>query len=225
MRRPLASAVLILTLLLPVTAACGGRDEEPQATTTTTTTPATTTGDPSTTLPSDAALAELTLEAADLPAGFADSPDVDDTITAFCANEDAAAGLQATAREVRGFSRAGGGASVIQLVFRFRDGDAARFVGQAGEILDRCSAVPDSTGLAFEYEALTPGVDTAIVEASDASVSRHGTSVGSGNLTIDLVVFQHGDIAQLVAVLGLDLARADLDAVAEAAFEAVADKI
>ena len=38
----------------------------------------------------------------DLPDGFAASPDVDDTLTAFCVNEDATTGLQASGRVVRG---------------------------------------------------------------------------------------------------------------------------
>jgi hypothetical protein len=79
--------------------------------------------------------------------------------------------------------------------------------------------------LAFEYEALSAGVDGAIAGAADAHVSRFGVSVGSGNLTLDLVVFHRNDVAQLVAVLGLDLPRADLDELATATFDAVAAKL
>lgn len=169
-------------------------------------------------------LAELALEADDLPAGFAASEEVDDTITAFCVNEDATAGLQASERVVRGFTRTPAGASVIQLLFRFDDDGAAAFVTQAGAILDRCSGVPDVSGLAFEYEDLAVALEEPIAAAADDHVGRHGTSVGSGNLTIDVVVFRHGDVGQLVAVLGLELPRAQLDELAATAFQAAATK-
>jgi hypothetical protein len=208
MRRPPTSALVLLLLILGIVSACSDDSAEGPATT-------------STTLP---VLDELALSAGDLPDGFTASSEVDDTITAFCVNEDAAAGLRASAREVRGFTRTPAGASVIQLVFRFDEG-APAFVTQAEEILDRCSGVPDVTGLAFEYEALTDGVDDAIAEASETHVSRFGASVGSGNLTLDVAVFQRDGVGQLVAVLGLDLPRADLDALAAAVFEAVAAKV
>ena len=121
---------------------------------------------------------------------------------------------------MRGFTRDGGGASVIQLLFRFHDDDAAAFVAQARDILDRCSNVPDATGLAFAYDALAPDLEALLSSGSDEHVGRHGTSVGSGNLTVDLAVLRRGDIAQLVAVLGLELPRADLDALAASAFDA-----
>jgi hypothetical protein len=206
-RRPTTFVHVLAVLLLGIASACS--DERAADPETTSTTPA---------------LDELALSASDLPAGFSASTDVDDTITAFCANEDAAAGLQASAREVRGFTRDPAGASVIHLVFRFGAG-AATFVARAGEILDRCSGVPDVRGLAFEYEELSAGVDGAIAGATDAHVSRFGVSVGSGNLTLDLVVFHRNDVAQLVAVLGLDLPRADLDELATATFDAVAAKL
>lgn len=216
MRRPTLTSLLVLALL--VTAGAGCADDGP-TTTTTTSAPA-----PSTTA-EDAALAALLLRASELPDGFTIADDVNDTITAFCASEDATAGLHATARAVRGFTRTASGASVIQVAFRFEGGDAARFVTQAGEILGRCSGVPDITGLAFEYDALSPELEAVIDGATESSVGRHGINVGSGSLSIDVVVLQHGDVGQLVAVLGLDLPRAELDALAAATFRAVVARI
>lgn len=217
MPRSTLTALLVLGLL--VTAGAGCADDGPTTATTTTTASA-----PPTTA-EDAALAALLLRASDLPDGFTASDDVNDTITAFCASEDATAGLQATARAVQGFTRTGGGASVIQVAFRFEGGDATRFVTQAGEILGRCSGVPDITGLAFEYDALSPELEAVIDGPTESSVGRHGVNVGSGSLSIDVVVVQHGDVGQLVAVLGLDLPRADLDALAAATFSAVVARI
>lgn len=209
MRRPVATCCLALALaLLGATAACS--DDEPAV-------PA------PTTVPASA-LDALALGVDDLPAGFEPSDAVDDTITAFCVNEDATAGLRASDRAVRGFTRNPAGASVIQLIFRFDGDGAAQFVDQARAIVDRCSNVPDITGLAFEYDELTAGLDEAIAAASEDHVGRHGTSVGSGNLTIDLVAFHHGDVGQLVAVLGLDVPRAELDQLARTAFTAVGTK-
>lgn len=199
MRRPVARHLVALTILLfGWTAACS--DDEP------------------------AGLDPLALEEADLPDGFSTSDTVDDTITAFCVNEDATAGLRASDRAVRGFTRSPAGASVIQLVFRFEDDGAARFVNQARAILERCNEVPDIGGLAFTYDELGTGLDEAVAAIADDHVGRHGTSVGSGDLTIDLLVFHHGDVGQLVAVLGLDLPRAELDDLARTAFEAAAAK-
>lgn len=209
MRRPVATRLLALAVvLLGTTTACSD-DDAPSAA--------------STTAPA-ADLSALALEVDDLPTGFAASTEVDDTITAFCVNEDATAGLQATDRAVRGFTRSPAGASIIQLVFRFDDDGAATFVEQARAILDRCSSVPDVSGLAFEYDELAAGLEAPIAAASDDHVGRHGTSIGSGNLTIDLVAFRSGDIGQLVAVLGLDLPRSELDELAATAFMAVATK-
>lgn len=214
MRRCAATCLIVLALLGGTTTGCtDDEDPAPASTTTTSAAPA-----------DDPELEGLALSAADLPAGFGPSPDVDDTITSFCANEDAAAGLRASGRMVRGFTREGGGASVIQLAFRFEDDGAATFVAQAGEILERCSGVPDGTGLAFEYQALAPELDARIADGTDAHAGRYGTSVGSGNLTVDLVAFARGDVAQLVAVLGLQQPRADLDALARTAFEAALAK-
>ena len=219
MHRPVVTPLLVVALLLvSCVAACS--DDPPSTTTTTTSTT-------STTAPSapDPALTALALAVTDLPDGFVASPDVDDTLTAFCVNEDATTGLQASARVVRGFTRSPAGASVIQLVFRFEEDGAATFVTQAGEIFDRCSGVPDITGLAFEYDELPPGLDAPIASVSDDHVGRYGVSVGSGSLAVELVVFRHGDVGQLVAVLGLDLPRPDLDALAGAAFAAAAAKV
>lgn len=221
MRRPTAISMLVLALAVATTAACddgrGGGDDA--AATSTTEAPSTTTTDAAAT---DPELAAHLLEPADLPSGFTASDAVDDTITAFCAGEDAAGGLQASARAARGFTRSAGGASVIQLAFRFRDDGAAAFVAQAAAILERCDGVPDATGLAFEYEPLSPEVEAPVAAASDAHTGRYGVNVGSGSLTIELAVLQRGDIGQLVAVLGVDLPRADLDALATAAFTAIA---
>lgn len=210
MRRTFATCLLALAL---VGGASACSDDDPAAAPTTTSTEAV-----------DPDLQALALAAPDLPAGFEPSDDVDDTITSFCANEDAAAGLRASARVVRGFTRSSGGASVIQLAFRFEDDGAPAFVAQAGAILERCNAVPDATGLAFEYEALAPELTAIVAEATDAHAGRYGTSVGSGNLTVELVAFHRGDVAQLVAVLGLGQPRAELDALAGAAFQAVLSK-
>jgi hypothetical protein len=204
--------VLALALALTTSSACGGGPG----------------GDPSS--PSDAAsttatvadagLEAVAIRAEDLPPGFRPSTAVDDTITAFCANEDASAGLSATAREVRGFEQEGRGVSVIQLAFRFNDDDAARFVAQADAVLTRCSGVPDVTGLAFDYDPLSPTLARFTEGATDSSTGRHGINIGSGTLGIDVVVLQQGDIGQLVAVLGVDLSRETLAAIALAAISA-----
>lgn len=209
---------LVLTLALLATSAACANDGPTPATTSTSTVSSTTT-------PSDPALDALLLAPGDLSAQFTISAAVDDTITAFCATEDAAAGLQATARSVRGFQRTGGGASVIQLAFRFRGDGARRFVAQAGAVLDRCSGVPDVKGLAFDYDALSPALEDLVAGAGDTRVGRHGVSVGSGSLSIDVVVVQHGDIGELMAVLGLDLPRDQLDALATQAFTAAIAKL
>lgn len=222
MRRTTAISMLALALVVAATAACDdGRGDADTTTTASTATSSTSTTDGAN---ADPALAAHLLETADLPEGFTQSDTVDDTITAFCAGEDAAGGLQASARAARGFTRAGGGASVIQLAFRFRDDGAAAFVAQAAAILDRCDGVPDATGLAFEYEPLTAEVDAPVAGASDAHTGRFGVNVGSGSLAIEVVVLQQGDIGQLVAVLGVDLPRAELDALAAAAFTAMAGR-
>jgi hypothetical protein len=169
----------------------------------------------------DPTLAPFLLEASDLPGSFRAVGGIDDTITSFCANEDAAAGLQASSRSVAAYARDPGGASVVQLVFRFRDGDAARFVEQAGQVLDRCNNVPDIRGLAFAYEPVAAAVDAALA-GTDGHVARYGLSAGSGSLSEELAVFRHGDVAHLVAVLAVDTPRADLDALAIAAFGAAA---
>jgi hypothetical protein len=191
----------------------GGGDDPPDSTTTTTTT------DGSTTVPDDAALEARLVTVEDLPAGFVPDPDVSDTITTFCAGQDAAAGLQASGRAIVGFSRDPAGASVIHLVFRFGPGDAAAFVAAAEELLTSCSDVPDATGLAFAYEPVSPQV-AATLEDTDARASRYGVSAGSGNLTVNIAVFQQGEEAHLVAVLGLDQSRAELDELAATVFEA-----
>lgn len=221
MRVRLLASLLVLSLLAPIAGGCSRDDASPPSRTA----PSSTTDSvPDTTSATDPELQALMLAAADLPAGFTDSAEVDDTITSFCAGEDATAGLRAASREVRGFTRSPGGASVIQLAFRFRDDGAERFVAQAGEILDRCSGVPDATGLAFEYGPLSPDVEAAAGGSADAHVGRYGVNVGSGSISINVVVQRDGDVGQLVAVLGLDLPRPELDALALAAFTAVETK-
>lgn len=212
MRRPSLAHLLVLALLVTAAAGCG-RDRGAPATTTTASSATSSTAE-------DARLAALLLRASDLPVGFVASKDVNDTITGFCASEDAAAGLRASARVVQGFTRTGGGASVIQLVFRFKDDGAVRFVTQARDVLGRCSGVPDIKGLAFDYDALSAELETAIANGPASSVGRHGVNVGSGSLSIDVAVVQQGDVGELVAVLGLGLPRAELDAIALAAFGA-----
>jgi len=225
-RRPLAALLAVLLLAGTALAAC--TDDDP-GTTPTTRDATTTSGPADTTEPTevDEGLRAVMLGLEDLPEGFTEGGEVDDTITAFCATEDAAAGLQASAREVRGFAREGGGASVIQLAFRFRDDDAATFVAQADGALTRCSGVPDGsgTGLAFAYEPLAPAVEATVAVAGEARTGRFGTSAGSGNLTLDVVVLHQGDVGVLVAVLGLSLPRAELDALAAATFTAVVAKL
>jgi hypothetical protein len=211
-RRSRPLALLVALLLVGGATACSGDDASDggEATSTTTT-------------ESDPALEAVLLRQDELPAGFAPSPDVDDTITAFCAGEDAAAGLQASARALAGFRRQPEGASVIHLAFRFRAGDAVRFVEQAGGILDRCSDVPDMSGLAFTYTPTAPAVDAALA-GTDAHVSRHGVSVGSGNLSIDIGVFRYGEVGELIAVLAIDTPREPLDALSARAFAAAASR-
>jgi hypothetical protein len=207
--------LVVLALAVLVPGACSDDDGGGATTTAAGGTDGTTTS-----LGSDPALDALLIAADELPAGFVPSEDVDDTITAFCAGEDAAAGLQASGRALVGYTRQPAGASVIQLVFRFRPGDGVAFVDQATQILGRCSDVPDGTGLAFTYEP-APGLDAALA-GTDAFVARHGTSAGSGSLGIDIAVFRHGDVAQLVAVLAIDTPRAELDALALTAVTAAA---
>lgn len=222
MRARLLASLAALSLLAPIAGGCSSDDASPPSTTA----PGPTTESvPDTTSATDPELQALMLVAADLPSGFTDSAEVDDTITSFCAGEDATAGLQAASREVRGFTRSVGGASVIQLAFRFRDDGAERFVVQAGAILDRCRGVPDATGLAFEYEPLSAEVEASLGAAADAHVGRYGVNVGSGSISINLVVLRDGDVGQLVAVLGLDLPRPELDALAQATFTAVRAKL
>jgi hypothetical protein len=184
----------------------------------------TTTEEPGTIVPADPVLEEMLLTEADLPDGFAATSSVDDTITSFCVGQDATAGLSASARASTGFSRTPAGASVIELVFRFDDDGAARFVTQAGELLRTCNEIPDASGLAFTYEPVSPGVASPI-EAADSARSGYGTSVGSGNLTMQIAVVQVGAIGALVAVLGVDTPRAASDELAEAVFGAAVARL
>jgi hypothetical protein len=204
-------------LLLVVGVACSDDDGGSDSSSTTSG------GGPTTSTTADPALVPLLLTPADLTGTFHPATDVDDTVTSFCAGQDAAAGLQASARALVGYTRDPAGGSVIQLVFRFRSGDADRFVEQARSALDHCSDVPDIQGLAFAYEASSPGVD-AVFTGTDGHVTRYGTSAGSQALHVETAVFRHGDVAQLVAVLLVNGTRAELDALATAAFTATVTK-
>jgi len=215
MRRPPTVLVLAATAVA-LLAACSGGDDP--ATATTSTAERTTT-----TAASDPEVAALLVEAADLPAGFVESDAVDDTITTFCVGADATAGLEASARAARGFAREGGGASVIQLAFRFRGDDAGAFVAQAEDALTRCHDVPTAaSGLAFAYEPMTPSVAAALGPLAEGAAARYGVSAGAGNLTLDVAVVRTGDVGMLLAVLGLDQPRDDLDALATSVFSAAA---
>lgn len=172
----------------------------------------------------DPALRPLLVEPSELPAGFATSGDVDNTITTFCIGEDAAAGLQASGRAFGAFKRTPPGASVVHLVFRFKDDDATRFVTQATQILGRCSDIPAGSGLAFTYEPATAALDAALA-GTDSHVSSYGISVGSGAFAINLAVFRRGDLGELIAVLTKDEGRDVTDSLALAAFTAAVAKL
>jgi hypothetical protein len=212
---------LILAVAL-VAAACSGDDDRSDATTTTTamvgpTTPTTVADDPT--------LAPLLVTADDLPDGFARTEDVGDTITAFCANEDATAGLQASGRAIAGFGRTPAGVSVLQVVFRFRTGDAATFVRQADEILQRCDQVPDATGLAFDYTPAAADLLSALTPGTDAATAATGVSIGSGSLRSAVGVVHKGDVGTLIAVLAVDTDPAVLDELARSVFTAAVARL
>ena len=214
-RAPARAAVLLAAVALALLPACS--DDDPTATSTTTTTAAATqtTAD---------ALSRRLIDLSALPGGFRAAGDIDDTITAFCAGEDATVGLSASERVLAGFQRDEPGSSVVQLVFRFEDDDAAAFVAQTAAIIDRCSEVPDLSGLAFDYEPVSE-VLTNILAATDGHASGYGTSIGSGNLTVNIAAFHRGSIGQLIAVLGIGLARHELDELARAALTAAAERL
>jgi len=205
---------VLLTLAIPLLlVSCSDDDDSPTSTTSTTAAPT------DTIAPDDPELAGLLITADDLPEGFAPNEEVDNTITAFCAGQDAAAGLSAEGRAITGFTRTPAGAAVIEVVFRFEGDGAAQFVTKAEEIIGSCSEVPDETGLAFTYAPLSEPVAATLADA-DSSTGAVGSSVGSGNLTVEIAVVQHGDLGALVAVLGLDEPQADLDALPSTAFAA-----
>jgi hypothetical protein len=212
----MAVRIAVVVLLAAGLLACTD-DDEPAA-------PTSSSATSSTTAPTDPALVPLLVTAEDLPPGFSQNADVDDTITAFCVGQDAAAGLRASGRAVAGFSRTPAGASVIELAFRFEADGATRFVEQAETLFTSCHEVPDVAGLAFTYTPVSPTV-AATITGIDASASRHGVSIGSGNLTVDVAVLRQGDIAVLIAVLGLSQPREDLDALAATTFAAVVERL
>jgi hypothetical protein len=204
---------VLLTLVVPLLlVACSDDDgSQPDETTTSSTTDTVEADDPE--------LAALLITADDLPEGFAATETPVDTITSFCAGQDAAAGLSAEGRGIQGFTRTPLGVSVIEVVFRFEGDDAAAFVTQAEELMASCNEVPDATGLAFTYEPLSEEV-AATLEGVDSSTSGFGASVGSAGLTVEIAVVQQGDLGALIAVLGLEEPRADLDALATTAVSA-----
>jgi hypothetical protein len=215
-RRRLAVALTLVAL-----AACSGDDDADDTTSSSRSTGSTS----STIVPDDPTLEGLLLTADDLPEGFTPTEDVADTVTTFCAGQDATAGLQAEGRAIVGFTRTPAGASVIEVVFRFDDtGGAATFVEQAEELLADCSDVPDATGLAFTYEPLSEAVASTLTGAEHFA-GRFGTSVGSGDLTVETAVVAVGDVGALVAVLGVEQPRADLDALATTAFAAAVEEL
>jgi hypothetical protein len=208
---------VLLTLAIPLLlVACSDDDD---STPTTESTTSTTAAPTDTIAPDDPELAALLITTDDLPEGFAPNEGVDNTITAFCAGQDAAGGLSAEGRAIAGFTRTPAGAAVIEVVFRFEDDGAAQFLAKAEELIGSCSDVPDETGLAFTYAPLSEPV-AATLAGAESSTGAVGTSVGSGNFTVQIGVIQQGDLGALVAVLGLDDAQTDLDALASTAFAA-----
>jgi hypothetical protein len=210
MRRPLsARAVVVALVLVGLTTACSGGHDDKRSTSTTATS----------VLPDvdDAHLRATQVQASDLGSGFIENTSSNNTVTTFCFGQDAARGLRATARAYVGYGLAPAG--VVQLTFRFRKGDAERFVAQANQMFSDCSAVPDIQGLAFSYEPVTTAVDAALAGA-DSHTARYGTSVGNGNLAEEVAVFHKGDIGVLIAVLGNQVSRPDADALAIKAFTA-----
>jgi hypothetical protein len=215
----LALRLALVTLLVAAAACSDGAPDKGAKSSTSSTAASGSTSTTELAAANDPALRPLLIESSDLPAGFARAADVDRTVTTFCAGEDAAAGLQASGRALVGFTRTPAGASVVHVVFRFKDDGASAFVQQAKALLARCSNVPDATGLAFAYEAATPSVD-AVLADTEGHVTGHGTSAGSGKLAIDLAVFRKGDLGELIAALTVDQDRAATDTIALAAFTA-----
>lgn len=190
---------------------CNGDGSE-SAQTTTTPSPSTTTES----APLDAAL----VTAADLPGTFVVEPEADPTVTTICAGQDAAQGLTASARAVVQLRREPAGASVVQLVIRFEDDGAVRFVDRARELLGGCENVPDLAGLAFEYEPPPGEIEALLDRGSDDHVAQRMRSVGSGNYVIDLAIFRVGNVGELVASLAVGAAPEGLtEAAVRAALE------
>jgi len=207
--------------LVVVALLAGCHDDGDDGSSPTTTTEA---GSTSTIAPDDPSLEPLLLTVDDLPDGFTATEDVADTVSSFCAGQDATAGLRADGRAIVGFTRTPQGASVIEVIFRFEDDGAATFVHAAGSLLRSCSKVPDITGLAFTYEPVSQAV-TASLSGADDTASAYGTSAGSGKLTVEIAAVAAGDVGALVAVLGLDEPRPDLDQLAVQAFGAAIEKL
>jgi hypothetical protein len=212
-------ALLLLVPCLLASSSCRGDDD----TSSTSTTEATGTTS-STVAPDDPTLEPLLLTESELPDGFTATEDVADTVTSFCAGQDAAAGLRAQGRAIVGFSRTPAGASVIEILFRFEADGATTFVDQAADLISSCSDVPDASGLAFAYEPLSDPV-TASLDGADRSASAFGTSAGSGAVTVEIAAVASGDLGALIAAVGVDEPRADLDELAATTFEAAIAKL
>jgi hypothetical protein len=215
MRRPRSVCAVTVALVLVVLAgACshgdggGGRSASTSTSTTATSV-----------LPDaqDPALAATQVQASDLGEGFLQSTSSNNTVTSFCIGQDATQGLRATARAYVGFGRAPAG--VLQLTFRFRKGDAERFVAQADQMFRTCTGVPDIQGHAYDYAPVSPDVE-AVLAGTDGFSARYGVSVGNGNLKENAAFFRKGDIGVLIAVLTDQQDRAATDALARTAFTA-----
>jgi hypothetical protein len=222
MRRPRSVRAVTAALLLAVLAVGCSNDHTASRPTTSTTATLrlhTVTPSGSTSVPDvdDPALRATQVQASDLGTGFIEDTSSNNTVTSFCFAQDATHDLRATARAYVGYGRAPAG--VLQLTFRFRKGDAERFVAQADQMFSSCNEVPDIQGQAYTYQPVTRAVD-ATLASTDGHTARYGVSVGNGNLTEEVAVFRKGDIGVLIAVVTYQVPRADTDALATKALTA-----
>jgi hypothetical protein len=215
MRRPRSVRAVTVALVVVVLVGACSHDHEGSSARSTSSTSTTATS----VLPDvqDPALRATQIQASDLGTGFLENDSSNNTVTSFCVGQDAAQGLRATARSYVGYGRAPAG--VLQLTFRFRKGDAAKFVSQADQMFSTCSGVPDIQGQAYTYEPVTSAVDAALAGA-DGHSARYGVSVGNGNLKEEAAFFHKGDIGVLIAVVTNQQERADTDSLALTAFAA-----
>lgn len=212
MRRPTSVRAAAALLVLVVVGGCSHSHKDASSKGTTSTTATSVVPDVQ-----DAALQATQVQASDLPVGFIEDTSSNNTVTSFCVNEDAAQGLHASARAYVGFGHAPFG--VLELTFRFKDGDAARFVAQADQMLSTCSGVPNIQGEAYTYEPVGAAVEASLA-GTDSHAVRFGTSVGSGALTEEVAFFHKGDIGVLIAAVSVSQPRATTDALAITAFAA-----